>query len=91
MIQTYQSSKKTVATKRESALLCFYINRTHRIQVLRIANITNEYWEKVVFPGQRLLFETAREAKLEVYSSENFNNLLADVIPCEKLQVTAQS
>ncbi|MBD2578761.1 DUF1830 domain-containing protein [Oscillatoria sp. FACHB-1406] len=86
MIQTYLSREDAVTSSRDS-LLCFYSNQSHSVQVLRIANISHNYWERVVFPGQRLLFEATRDAKLEVYSSENFNNLLADVIPCYKLEV----
>lgn len=87
MIQAYLSREDAVAPSRETSLLCFYTNQSHSIQVLRIANVSHNYWERVVFPGQRLLFEATRDAKLEVYSSENFNNLLADVIPCHKLEV----
>lgn len=87
MIQAYLSCEDPEVPTEETSLLCFYTNQSRSIQVLRIANISYNYWERVVFPGQRLMFEAARDAKLEVYSSENFNNLLADVIPCHKLEV----
>lgn len=47
-------------------MLCYYINATNQVQIARIANIAACYFERVVFPGQRLLFEAVPEAILEV-------------------------
>lgn len=43
-------------------------NATHQIQVVRIGNIPNWYFERVMFPGQRLMFEAAAEAVLEIHT-----------------------
>ena len=84
------ASNHSIKTKRDkkSSLLCFYINKTSRIQVVRISNIPSFFWEKVIFPGQRILFEAENEAKLEILQSENATCILADVIPCKRLRMT---
>lgn len=49
-------------------ILCGCANTSKHLQIIRIANIPDWYFERVVFPGQRLLFEAPREAELEVYT-----------------------
>lgn len=73
--------------KRSERLTCSYINATSSIQVARITNIENWYFERVVFPGQRLMFEAVPEAKLEIHTGMMASSILADTIPCEKLRV----
>ncbi|MCF2971142.1 DUF1830 domain-containing protein [Synechococcus sp. Nb3U1] len=73
--------------KRLERLTCSYINATSSIQVARITNIENWYFERVVFPGQRLMFEAVPEAKLEIHTGMMASSILADTIPCEKLRV----
>ncbi len=73
--------------KRSGRLTCSYINATSSIQVARITNIDNWYFERVVFPGQRLIFEAVPEAKLEIHTGMMASSILADTIPCEKLRV----
>ncbi|PSB20917.1 DUF1830 domain-containing protein [Phormidesmis priestleyi ULC007] len=48
--------------------LC-YINDTHKIKVPRIINISNWYFERVIFPGETLLFEALPKAQLEIYTT----------------------
>jgi len=38
-------------------VLCCYQNHSSQIQVIRIADMPDQYFERVVFPGQRLMFE----------------------------------
>ena len=68
-------------------ILCAYQNRTNCLQIIKIENVTNFYWEKVVFPYQTILFNTIKQAKLTVYSNDNATAILTDTIPCLKLQV----
>jgi len=70
-----------------SKILCCYVNTTSKIQVVRIANIPNWYFERVVFPGQRLLFEALPEAQLEIYTGAFSSVILVDKIPCTRLRV----
>ena len=84
MIQTLNADQPSVAVYSHIRILCSYINLTSRIQVIRITNAPKLQFERVIFPGQRLLFEAVPEAKLEVQLSE----LISKSIPCQQLQVT---
>jgi hypothetical protein len=67
--------------------VCCYVNATSRIQIVRITNIPNWYFERVVFPGQRLVFEAVTEALLEVHCGMMASAILSDTIPCDSLRV----
>ena len=68
-------------------ILCCYVNATSHIQIARITNIPNWYFERVVFPGQRLVFEAMPEALLEIHTGMMASAILSDRIPCDRLQV----
>ena len=53
-----------------SFTLCCYINHTNKIQIGRITNIDQWYFEKVIFPQQRLLFDAPPEAELEIHAND---------------------
>jgi len=72
-------------------ILCGYFNATSLIQIVRIANISNWYFERVVFPGQRLLFEALPDALLEIHTYEMVNAILSNTIPCARLRVNEES
>lgn len=71
-------------------IFCCYVNATSKIQVARVTNIPNWYFERVVFPGQRLLFESLSEAQLEIHTGMMASAILSDTIPCSRLQVTEE-
>jgi hypothetical protein len=71
-----------------SSILCSYINISSRIQIARITNIPNWYFERVVFPGQRLLFEATTDARLEIHTGAIASAILSDRISCDSLQVS---
>ncbi len=66
-------------------IVCCYVNVTSQIQIVRITNVTNWYFERVVFPGQRLVFEALPEALLEIHTGMMANAILSDTIPCTDL------
>ncbi|MDJ0591627.1 MAG: DUF1830 domain-containing protein [Pleurocapsa sp. MO_226.B13] len=68
-------------------ILCCYVNATSQIQVARITNIPNWYFERVVFPGQRLVFEAEPHAVLEIHSGMMASAILSDTILCERLAI----
>ncbi|NJK52706.1 MAG: DUF1830 domain-containing protein [Leptolyngbyaceae cyanobacterium SU_3_3] len=68
-------------------ILCCYINTTRFVQTARISNIPGWYFEKVVFPGERLLLEKHPDAWLEIYTSEQCSAMLAERILCVRLRV----
>lgn len=72
---------------KDNKILCCYVNATSQIQVTRITNITNWYFERVVFPGQRLVFEASLNAILEIHSGMMASAILSDTIPCTKLRL----
>ena len=69
----------------QSHILCCYVNATSQIQIARITNIPNWYFERVVFPGQRLVFEAEPHAILEIHSGMMASAILSDTIPCTRL------
>lgn len=68
-----------------SRLICCYVNATSKIQIVRISNILNWYFERVVFPGQRLVFEAPPTSVLEIHTGMMASAILSDKIPCERL------
>ncbi|AFZ47495.1 protein of unknown function DUF1830 [Cyanobacterium stanieri PCC 7202] len=68
-------------------IMCCYVNATSQIQVARITNVANWYFERVVFPGQRLIFEALPEALLEIHSGMMASSILSDTIPCSTLSI----
>jgi hypothetical protein len=71
----------------QNCILCCYVNATSKIQIARIANIPNWYFERVVFPGQRLVFETFKDGQLEVHTGMMASAILSDTIPCDRLMI----
>ncbi len=68
-------------------IVCCYVNATSRIQIVRITNIPTWYFERVVFPGQRLVFETLPEAMLEIHTGMMASAILSDTISCSRLRI----
>lgn len=69
-------------------LCCYYVNRTELTQILRITNIPGYFLERVLLPGQPLMFEACRSALLEIHSSEMAGAIASDTIPCQQLQLS---
>ncbi|MEG4496485.1 DUF1830 domain-containing protein [Microcoleus sp. F10-C6] len=76
-----------LSSKGNNKILCYYANVTNLTQVVRIENIPNWYFERVMFPGQRLMFEAAAEAVLEIHTGAVASAILSDKIPCYVLRV----
>lgn len=71
-------------------MLCCYVNATSKIQVVRITNVPNWYFERVVFPGQRLVFEALPSAQLEIHCGMMASAILADTISCNRLRIESE-
>ena len=67
--------------------LCYYSNSTSRIQTIRITNIPNLRFERIIFPQQRLLFSAPPTAQLEIYPGGQINPSSAMQLSCKQLQV----
>ncbi|MFE4106602.1 DUF1830 domain-containing protein [Almyronema epifaneia] len=64
-------------------ITCYYVNASSQIRVVRVANVANWYFERILFPGQRLMFEAPTEAELEIYA----NASLIETVACQQLEV----
>ncbi|QUY45870.1 DUF1830 domain-containing protein (plasmid) [Acaryochloris sp. 'Moss Beach'] len=80
---------KTLEPQQSEFVFCSYRNSTSRVQVLRVTNVENWYFERVIFPQQYLIFNAPRKAHLEVHSSEIATAIQVDCIPCKQLTVKA--
>ena len=72
---------------RSGKILCSYLNATNQTQVGRVTNIPNWYLERVIFTGERLLFEALPDAQLEIHESMMGSAILSDKISCSCLRV----
>ena len=72
-------------------LFCSYTNTTESIQIARIVDLPNEYFERVVFPGVCLLFEAPAAAHLEIHTAAFFSAIVSDRIPCDRLAFPAEN
>ena len=72
---------------KKKTLLCCYVNATSQIQIARITNIPHWYFERVVFPGQRLVFEAMGGALVEIHSGMMASSILSDTIPAQRLAI----
>jgi len=80
------------SSDREEAMIsCFYANESPNLEILRIDTIAGWYFEKVVFPQQRLVFEAPAESVLDIYTCEFGSAVLADRLSCERLKMTVMS
>jgi Domain of unknown function (DUF1830) len=78
-------SSPTPASK--SRIFCCYANFSNQVQIARISEIANWYFERVVFPGQRLLFEAPSHAQLEIHTGSMASAIFSDTIACHSLRV----
>jgi hypothetical protein len=85
MIQTLNRQPTSKAEK----ILCYYHNNTQHIQIARIENIPYGYFERVFFPGDRLVFEAFPYAWLDLYTGDLCSALLAERILCDHLRVAS--
>ncbi len=61
-------------------ILCCYTNETSKIIIARITNISDWRFERVIFPGEKLLFEAPLEAQLEIYTTRFSSVVLVETI-----------
>jgi len=76
-----------LSKKQAQKFLCFYVNTTNKMQIARISNVKNQYWERAVFPGERFLFEAVPEAELEIHQARENDEIKCERFLCENLKV----
>ncbi|MEM7759719.1 MAG: DUF1830 domain-containing protein, partial [Cyanobacteria bacterium P01_A01_bin.40] len=70
----------SLAPATSSSILCCYVNTTAHVEVIRITNILHWYFERVVFPGQRVLFEAPTMARLEIHTGMSISSIISETI-----------
>lgn len=66
--------------------LFYYQNMTSQIQLIRLFQGDRRCFEKVVFPGDRLIFEASSDSDLDIAIHLASGLVLRDRFPCEHLQ-----
>ncbi len=69
------------------AILCYYANRTNHIQILKVKKGEKVFWERVVFPQERLFFSAHYSDELEVYGKIANQLTKIENISCQYLGV----
>ena len=80
--QTASATKPSQSTSARPSLCC-YTNTTSHVQIIRLVNQSHTNWQRVVFPGERLMFEAGYDSNLEIQVSEG----IASLVNCKKLLV----
>ncbi len=76
-------SSNTSTLSDRQHILCYYFNASSQMQIARVTNIANWYFDRVIFPGQRLMFHAPPEATLEIHTTRETHH-----IPCQCLRVS---
>jgi hypothetical protein len=83
MSPAFAPAEKSLVGDRDDLFLCLHTNITSKIQILRLKTIENLTWERIVFPGERLMFEALPDAELEIKDSE----VTSVIVSCQPLRV----
>ena len=78
---------QTATTQPISKILCYYINSSCKMQLIRVTQSLNLNSEKIVFPQQRVFFEAIPQGQLEVHTDLVAHPRFVQKIPCQSLQV----
>ncbi|MEM7590485.1 MAG: DUF1830 domain-containing protein [Cyanobacteria bacterium P01_A01_bin.83] len=77
----------SLASSTSNFVLCCYVNATAQVEIVRITNVAHWYFERVVFPGKRLLFKAPITAKLEIHTGMSISSIKSETIDCQTLQL----
>lgn len=86
--QLKQDFVPTCASEHFEKILCCYVNATSSLQVARSTKNSNWNFERVIFPGERFLFEALPDTQLEIDSCIEGAAILSDKILCQHLGVS---
>lgn len=71
MTSILASAKNSLVSEGDRQLLCLHINVSSYLQIIRIVTIPKLAFERVIFPGQRLIFEAEPDTQVEIHTSED--------------------
>lgn len=80
LISTEISSPET------SLILCYYINKSNDIQIIRAMSGVKCDFEQVLFSRERMLFIALPESYLEIYSSR-IHGVRSSKVDCKQLHI----
>jgi hypothetical protein len=69
-------------------ILCFYINKTSQVQVVRLDQTGRQACDRIMRPNEHLLFEAAPDAVLEIHRLIGDQSLQLTRLPCKDLRVS---
>ena len=74
----------------QTSKICCYFNSTNKIQIIKVLENKSASLEKIVFPQQRILFESSLR-KIEVYLQQNGQAILKNVFSCININIEKYS
>ncbi|MEO1295639.1 MAG: DUF1830 domain-containing protein [Cyanobacteria bacterium J06636_16] len=81
--------RERISGDEEQATTCYYSNHTPYLEILRISNVQDWYFEKLIFPRQRLTFESPTQGVVEIYTTELGEVTLVERLLCGHLQIAS--
>ena len=78
----------SATTQPTAKTLCCYTNPTRKIQLIKVTNGKHQSLEKIIFPQQKILFEAIPEEQLAVYSEQQGEQMLVEIVSCQNLPTT---
>lgn len=89
--QVRYGSAPISGTEPPKQFLCCYDNTTNQIQIIRSASCSDWYFERTVFPGQRLLFKALPNTQIEIHTGMTITTIIEDRISCDCLRISYDS
>jgi hypothetical protein len=77
------SPTRPLSPPQNSEILCYYVNPSDRLQVLRSGSDRRWHLKRIVFPGERLLFKAPCGASVQIDRGKN----QTEVLGCDLLEV----
>ncbi|MEM8674364.1 MAG: DUF1830 domain-containing protein [Cyanobacteria bacterium P01_G01_bin.67] len=81
----------TLRSQASEPHLCRYVNRTGKIQIAEIEDVSGWNSEVVLFPHETFLFEAPVTADLAIYIEIDGKTTLLEKISCSSLQTESLS
>ena len=76
---------------RTSINLFYYRNSTNQLQIIRVGQTNQQTLEKIIFPGELLMFHASPNSQLEIQSRTTNGLTVVECFPCAQLQVFEKS
>ncbi|HTL90040.1 MAG TPA: DUF1830 domain-containing protein [Leptolyngbya sp.] len=70
-----------------TSISCYYTNASSQLQQIRLQNSDRMDFDRMVFPGEKFIFEALPEGWLEIHTHTTTGLQLFQTIACLRLQV----